>query len=317
MATTRPASRGVRASNGLLIIIVLAVGTMAGAASFRHVHDWTMHNSPTNTPGWFGWANAVITELIPTAALIIIAQRRKNGGHIGYPMFLLIAAVSLSLTAQLAVALPTVFGWMVSALPSLAFFALSKLVFSATSHAPDTAPAPPAVPAAVNPVGELPARTVLETAPTLKVAALRPDPPARAPSHDTATGTASPTAATTTPARPEPTRTPTTGSLTVPTTTRPQPTRIAPATVEHAAGTDASASATASMLPSARMYVESHHQAHGTAITPGQLAVRMRIDTPTADRLLRALNSTTDVFTDTPAITHTHNGTRPRTDVSA
>src|SRR6184192_3481049 len=97
-----------RLTDGLLVTIVLSVGLMAGAASFNHVHDWTMHNSPTHTAGWFGWANAVITELIPTAALIIIARRRRTDARIAYPMFLLIIAIGLSLTAQLAVARPTV-----------------------------------------------------------------------------------------------------------------------------------------------------------------------------------------------------------------
>ena len=43
---------------------VLVAG-MAGAASFTHVHDWTMHNSPAGTGNWFGWANAMVSELIP------------------------------------------------------------------------------------------------------------------------------------------------------------------------------------------------------------------------------------------------------------
>jgi hypothetical protein len=127
--------RTERATDALLVAIVLAVGLMAGAASFHHVHDWTMHNSPHGTASWYGWANAVITELIPTAALIIIARKRRNGVKVGilsYPMFLLVTAVGLSLTAQLAVAVPTIFGWMVSALPACAFFALSKLVFTTT-----------------------------------------------------------------------------------------------------------------------------------------------------------------------------------------
>jgi hypothetical protein len=57
-----------RLENTVQIIILLIIGGMAGAASFTHVHDWTMHNSPAGTGGWFGWANAVISELTPTAA---------------------------------------------------------------------------------------------------------------------------------------------------------------------------------------------------------------------------------------------------------
>src|SRR4051794_13818144 len=62
-------------------------------------------------------------------------------------MVLLVAAVSVSLTAQLAVAQPSVFGWMVSALPALAFFALSKLVFTATAPRPTLDPVTDSTPA--------------------------------------------------------------------------------------------------------------------------------------------------------------------------
>ena len=53
-------------------------------------------------------------------------------------MFLLVCAVSLSLAAQLAVAKPGLSGWLLSAVPALAFLGLSKLVFST---APVPAPA--------------------------------------------------------------------------------------------------------------------------------------------------------------------------------
>ncbi|MGW0503199.1 DUF2637 domain-containing protein [Micromonospora sp. NPDC003241] len=119
----------------VLVLIVLIVGGLAGAASFTHVHDWTMANSPAGTGDWFGWANAAISELLPLAALLTIRQRRRTGGPIGYPMFLLVCAVSLSLAAQLAVAKPGLSGWLLSAVPALAFLGLSKLVFS-------TAPVP-------------------------------------------------------------------------------------------------------------------------------------------------------------------------------
>ncbi|MER5335864.1 DUF2637 domain-containing protein [Micromonospora sp. NPDC002717] len=116
----------------VLVLIVLTVGGLAGAASFTHVHDWTMANSPAGTGDWFGWANAAISELLPLAALLTIRRRRRTGGPIGYPMFLLVCAVALSLSAQLAVAKPGVSGWLLSAVPALAFLGLSKLIFSTT-----------------------------------------------------------------------------------------------------------------------------------------------------------------------------------------
>jgi uncharacterized membrane protein len=124
----------------VLIAILVTVGGLAGLASFTHVKDWTLDNSPAGTGEWFGWANAAISELIPIAALLTIRRRKRTGQPIGYPMFLLIAAVALSLAAQLAVAQPSPSGWLLSAVPALAFMALVKLVF--TSTAPPTAPAP-------------------------------------------------------------------------------------------------------------------------------------------------------------------------------
>jgi hypothetical protein len=120
----------VRGEGLVLVAILLTVAGFAGAASFTHVHDWTMANSPAGTPGWFGWANAVISELVPTACALVIRRRRKLDQPVGYALGLLIAAVALSLAAQLAVAKPGLSGWLLSAVPAIAFVALTKLVLS-------------------------------------------------------------------------------------------------------------------------------------------------------------------------------------------
>jgi hypothetical protein len=138
-------SRAERMEGVGLVAILLVVGGLAGAASFTHVHDWTMTNSPAGTGDWFGWANAAISELIPLAALLTIRRRRRTGGSIGYPMFLLIAAVALSLSAQLAVAKPGLSGWLLSAVPALAFLGLSKLVLTTKP-----VPVPPSQPSPAN-----------------------------------------------------------------------------------------------------------------------------------------------------------------------
>lgn len=263
--------------DGFLVFIVLIVGTMAGAASFHHVHDWTMTNSPDRTGDWFGWANAVITELIPTAALMVIARRRRNGAPIGYPMFLLVVAVGLSLTAQLAVARFTVFGWMVSALPALAFFALSKLVFS-------------------------------KTRPTIPVPASAPATVAPAPSFDTAPATVRP-AAKTTPAKKTPAKKPTTTSRRTPAKKTPAPaaprTTPQPETASDRVPVAAiPASDTADLFPGARIIADAHRQATGEPITAGQLAVRMRLPSPIAERILDQLSTIDQTATAEP-----HNGT--------
>jgi hypothetical protein len=149
-----------RAEDLIQIIILLLIGVMAGAASFTHVHDWTMRNVPAGTGGWFGWANAVISELTPTAAGLEIRRRKRQHRPIAYPMTVLIAAATLSLSAQVAQASHSLTGWLVAAVPALAFLALSKLVFSRTAieHAPGTphdeqhGPELAAPPAAAEPV---------------------------------------------------------------------------------------------------------------------------------------------------------------------
>src|SRR5262249_58869194 len=125
--------RPERIENTVQMLIVLLIGGMAGAASFTHVHDWTMHNAPAGTGGWFGWANAVISELTPTAAGLEIRRRRRAHRGVAYPMTVLIAAAALSLTAQVAQARHSLTGWLVATVPALAFLALTKLVLSRTT----------------------------------------------------------------------------------------------------------------------------------------------------------------------------------------
>lgn len=148
MATDRPTTTGPRIEGLVLVLILIAVAGFAGAASFTHVKDWTLANSPDGTGAWFGWANAVISELVPIACLLTIRRRRRTGAPIGYPLFLLIAAASLSLAAQLAVAKPGISGWLLSAVPALAFMALVKLVLAPapTPEQPTTTPVSPAEP---------------------------------------------------------------------------------------------------------------------------------------------------------------------------
>jgi hypothetical protein len=134
--------RADRAESVTLAGILVTVAVSAGWASFTHVHDWTMRHAPTGTPDAFGWVNAVISELVPVAAFLTIRRCRRAGASIGYPLALLIAAASLSLAAQLAVAQPSPSGWLLSAVPALAFMALVKLVFASPASAKPATPTP-------------------------------------------------------------------------------------------------------------------------------------------------------------------------------
>ncbi len=119
----------------VLVLILLMVGGFAGAASFTHVHDWTMDNSPAGTGDWFGWANAVVSELVPIASLLVMRRRKRAGQPVLYPAFLLVLALGFSVSAQLAVAKPGFTGGLVAVVPALAFAALAKLVLGKTPAA--------------------------------------------------------------------------------------------------------------------------------------------------------------------------------------
>jgi hypothetical protein len=126
------------------LVIMGAIGVMAGAASFTHMHDWTMQNAPHGTPEWFGWANAVVSELTPALALLEWRRRRRAGGSIGYPVALLVGSGLLSLAAQVSQANASLSSKALAALPAIAFTLLIKLVFSSlpgNGHAPRPAAA--------------------------------------------------------------------------------------------------------------------------------------------------------------------------------
>ncbi|PPA56716.1 hypothetical protein [Micromonospora chalcea] len=164
-----------------LVLILLIVAATAGWASFSHVHDWTMRHVPPGTPDAFGWANAVLSDLVPVACLLDIRRRRRHRQPISYPVFLMLAFASFSLAAQLAVADASPSGWLLSALPALAFMALTKLVFTGTATPapapvkPTPAPAPVREPVDAEPVDvpNAPAPVFTPPAPAAAVAPVR------------------------------------------------------------------------------------------------------------------------------------------------
>jgi hypothetical protein len=196
------------------------------------------------------------------------------------------------------------------------------LATSARAHRLATT-APVTVPAPVD-VALLDALTAriadLETRPT-KVPARKPATPARATSTDTATGTARPAADTTTKA-PRTPRKRTNPKASTPTATPVDPTpapvveTVTGELVDAPTG-DGKPSVSDDLLPTARLYAESHRKATGEAIRPSQLAVRMGIPTTTADRLLRTIHNTDNTNSTVPALAGPHNGSRPLQDVTA
>lgn len=138
------------------LLILLAIGGMAGAAAFTHVHDLTVAHGQ---PDWIGWANAVAVELMAIYLGLEIRARRRAGRPVGFVGVLLVAFAILSLAAQVAEAEPSIWGWIVAAVPSLAFLALVKVVLSsapavvpsANDEAPKVVNEPDPEPVAVAP----------------------------------------------------------------------------------------------------------------------------------------------------------------------
>jgi hypothetical protein len=96
-----------------------------------------MANAPNGTGDWFGWTNAVVSDLIPMAAALEVRRRRRAGQPTGYPLAVLVGFALLSLAAQGACAKPSASGWLLACIPALGFLALTKLVLSRTPAVPD------------------------------------------------------------------------------------------------------------------------------------------------------------------------------------
>jgi hypothetical protein len=120
-----------RVERVVLVLIVVVVGALAGRASFSHVVQWSIANMPPGTDLSYGYTNAAVSELLPVGIVLFVRYRRRQGGNPGRLAWsMLIAAGLFSLTAQLAVAVPSASGWLVAAVPTLAFIALTKLLLS-------------------------------------------------------------------------------------------------------------------------------------------------------------------------------------------
>ncbi len=269
----RRLTKAERSEIFVLVLIMLAVGLAAGAGSFKHVHDWTMNNSPADTGDWFGWTNAVISELVPVASLLVMRRRRRAGQPVVYPMFLLGTALVISVTAQLAVAKPGLAGGVVAVIPALAFAGLAKLIFGK----------PPKI---ENPTNE---KQQYQPAPTTRrPPAQTPVPnqqPANNPNEDRPHVIESQDDQMTTP--------------------NPSPATIS-ATESASNG---AAPLPAQLLQRARHAANDHLTRHGRTITRDELRAVLRISNATAGEVMRALGLTDSSRTNGTA----NNATSPLT----
>jgi hypothetical protein len=118
------ADRAARIEGVVQVVIMLAIGAAAAAASFTHVHDVAAAHGQ---PGWLAWADAVVLELMSVAGGLELRRRKRVGARLWFPAVVLAVAVVLSLGAQVVEAEPSIIGWIAAALPAVGFLAMVKI----------------------------------------------------------------------------------------------------------------------------------------------------------------------------------------------
>lgn len=122
----RPVRR--RSIEGVVqVLIMLAIGAAAGAASFTHVHDVAAGHGQA---GWLAWADAVVLELMSVASGLEIRRRKRVHTPVRFPVVVLGVAVSLSLSAQVVDAEASPIGWITAAIPALGFLVMVKIALA-------------------------------------------------------------------------------------------------------------------------------------------------------------------------------------------
>ncbi|WP_239124643.1 DUF2637 domain-containing protein [Actinoplanes utahensis] len=127
------ADRAARVEGVVQVVIMLAIGAAAAAASFTHVHDVAEAHGQ---PGWLAWADAVVLELMSVAGGLELRRRKRLGARLWFPAVVLVVAVVLSLGAQVVEAEPSVIGWIAAALPAVGFLAMVKIALGRAGPEP-------------------------------------------------------------------------------------------------------------------------------------------------------------------------------------
>lgn len=141
-----------------VFVIVGIVVVVALAASFTHMHDWTLHVLPKGTNDLYGWVNAVISELTPLAGSLYLMYAHQNSLR-KWPAWVMLGyGLSASVIGQIHAAGsdPSILALVAALLPVTAAFVLIKVGFmlleaqTQPQDAPEV-PAPVRVPGSVPP----------------------------------------------------------------------------------------------------------------------------------------------------------------------
>jgi hypothetical protein len=124
-------------SNNIIRFGGLAFVALAGfAGAFSHMHDWTREALP-QTANWLCWANAVISEILPTVSFLSWRDRVERERSTGMPLAVFLGSSLLSLTANITAAGVRLHGdkYLLAALPMLAVLVLFKMVLGDLEYA--------------------------------------------------------------------------------------------------------------------------------------------------------------------------------------
>ncbi len=131
----RPGRQARQVEGVFQIIIMLAIGGAAGAASFTHVHNVAAAHGQG---GWLAWADAVVLELMSIASGLELRRRKRQHKSAGFPAAVMGCAVALSISAQVVEAELSVIGWLAAALPALGFLVMVKIAIGRTPSVDST-----------------------------------------------------------------------------------------------------------------------------------------------------------------------------------
>ena len=132
VAADSPAKR-LTVESALQVVIMLAIGAAAAAASFTHAHDVAAAHGQA---GWLAWADAVVLELMSVASGLEMRRRKRIGSSVKSPAIVLVIAVALSLSAQVVEAEASPIGWIAAAIPALGFLVMVKVALAQTAPSP-------------------------------------------------------------------------------------------------------------------------------------------------------------------------------------
>lgn len=120
----------------ILLALILGFVLLCGyAGAFQHMHDWTREAVPSSQE-WQCWANAVISELMPTASFLLYLKYESQGRGTWGPRGLLLGSSVLSLCAQLSATGLRFLGdtQLLACLPLIAIMILGEMILSNLSR---------------------------------------------------------------------------------------------------------------------------------------------------------------------------------------